>query len=646
MKQGDKGAVSPTVENPNPGTAPNAPKPDQLQDVSVGAKLEPLAKEIAEALASKNFLTRIACRAGLDMHGPISRHVGTQIGGAVLLLIVQFFVDLFAWSIAFGWVFSEEKYPYLYPFLTFGMAAAISTVVLLFDWFLISAPMAPGLFGWLRPGFLARIAVAFLFSSIVAIPIELLIMQDQIETRFEHLDKEALRNAVSSQGELCFRNWTSSRNNAKSGIDKRVGSKEDAAGVATKVPDNEPSGKLKFASNFLDAKKAGYESSLNAKTKTDKLPFLKCKFAEGGEDSNRAALRSIGDTLYGAGDPVKKFSEFGAQLRTAGEKAVIDAKKRKEEHAKTVRPGVDKPKELGDAWDSEKKTRNKALVEAVECKELLDGAIAAAKLLSDAKGEVIRSYDGEDDRQRRVTKEAEAAAETTRKEDERSSKKEEIAAARNCQRSIDPDMTSILQRYESTEGDKKKWTGTPITNLVKKRKADAEADRKADAAKAATATSNPEPDSKADAGEAVTAASKREPDRIADADSKFEADNWYIAWADLTPVQVEFVTNTRIRVPRDLSARIAALDVLTTDSSGGQGSPESDGDGRVDWRAEQQAMAEPNNRVKWGIRILFMALAGLVVIAKLWFSNATRQYFRYGKDPILAKEYQPGSFTF
>lgn len=610
-KQGDKGAASSTAGNSKHGANQSAPKGDKGDGVSERDELEPLAKEIADALASENFLTRIACRAGLDMHGPISRHVGTQIGGAVLLLIVQFFVDLFAWSIAFGWVFSEEKYPYLYPFLTFGMAAAISTVVLLFDWFLISAPMAPGLFGWLRPGFLARIAVAFLFSSIVAIPIELLIMQEQIDTRFEHLDKEALRNAVGSEVQRCKDNIAKGSRNLEGEGPSRGGGNGKPTTDAPLTVNLMDDPKVIDAKNKLTQAETAYKKLVvpqedgKVESQKDGPSITACKDVVG----TKATMDTLRVFHLDVKGKALEFEKEHEVLKIAASNAHNNARESAKKCKNAQKSSKPSPEPAVQGTERAKtdpcskfETDSKA---AKKCQSVLEQVRTEGVSLSAAKSNYDTVYSEVYSMHTTDSISKQAAQGTMKHNQDTMTEQRRINSLKACELSIDPSMTSILQRYESTPDSKeKKWTGTPITDLVKKRKADAEAAKKA------------------------------------------EADNWYIAWADLTPVQVEFVTNTRIRVPRDLSARIAALDVLTTDSSGGQGSPESDGDGRVDWRAEQQAMAEPNNRVKWGIRILFMALAGLVVIAKLWFSNATRQYFRYGKDPILAKEYQPGSFTF
>jgi hypothetical protein len=119
----------------------------------------------------------------LDEHGPMPRTVQAQVGFGVLLMGVQFCLDMLAWTLGFRWVFVNAMgWPgwilaVLFAFLIAGIIVIFERFVLTADVYGSKVPL------FLNPAILMRVAVVVLFASVTAIPVELMVFHDVIQGR-------------------------------------------------------------------------------------------------------------------------------------------------------------------------------------------------------------------------------------------------------------------------------------------------------------------------------------------------------------------------------------------------------------------------------------------------------------------------------
>ncbi len=119
----------------------------------------------------------------LDEHGPMPRTVQAQVGFGVLLMMVQFCLDMLAWTLGFRWVFVNAMG---WPgwILAVGFAFLIASIILIFERFVLTADVySSKLPLLLNPAILMRIAVVVLFATVTAIPVEMLVFNDVIQGR-------------------------------------------------------------------------------------------------------------------------------------------------------------------------------------------------------------------------------------------------------------------------------------------------------------------------------------------------------------------------------------------------------------------------------------------------------------------------------
>lgn len=119
----------------------------------------------------------------LDEHGPMPRTVQAQVGFGVLLIFVQFCLDMLAWTLGFRWVFVNAMG---WPgwILAVLFAFLIASIIVIFERFVLTADVystkVPLL---LNPAILMRIGVVVLFATVTAIPVEMLVFNDVIQGR-------------------------------------------------------------------------------------------------------------------------------------------------------------------------------------------------------------------------------------------------------------------------------------------------------------------------------------------------------------------------------------------------------------------------------------------------------------------------------
>lgn len=119
----------------------------------------------------------------LDEHGPMPRTVQAQVGFGVLLMIVQFCIDMLAWTLGFRWVFVNAMgWPgwglaVLFAFL-------IALIIIIFERFVLAADVYGSKVPlFLNPAILMRVVVVVLFATVTAIPVELMVFNDVIQGR-------------------------------------------------------------------------------------------------------------------------------------------------------------------------------------------------------------------------------------------------------------------------------------------------------------------------------------------------------------------------------------------------------------------------------------------------------------------------------
>jgi hypothetical protein len=119
----------------------------------------------------------------LDEHGPMPRTVQAQVGFGVLLMFVQFCMDMLAWVLGFRWVFVNAMGPG--GWILAGLFAfLIALVIVIFERFVLTADVAnKKLPIFLNPAILMRVGVVVLFATVTAIPVEMLVFHDVIQGR-------------------------------------------------------------------------------------------------------------------------------------------------------------------------------------------------------------------------------------------------------------------------------------------------------------------------------------------------------------------------------------------------------------------------------------------------------------------------------
>jgi len=119
----------------------------------------------------------------LDEHGPMPRTVQAQVGFGVVLMGVQFCLDMLAWILGFRWVFVNAMGPAGW-ILAVLFALLISSIIAIFERFVLTADVyGRRLPLFLNPAILMRVAVVVLFASVTAIPVEMLVFHDVIQGR-------------------------------------------------------------------------------------------------------------------------------------------------------------------------------------------------------------------------------------------------------------------------------------------------------------------------------------------------------------------------------------------------------------------------------------------------------------------------------
>lgn len=119
----------------------------------------------------------------LDEHGPMPRTVQAQVGFGVMLMGVQFCMDLLAWTLGFRWVFVNAMGWPGWP-LALLFAGLIASIILIFERFVLTADVYGSKVPlFLNPAILMRVAVVILFATVTAIPVELMVFNDVIQGR-------------------------------------------------------------------------------------------------------------------------------------------------------------------------------------------------------------------------------------------------------------------------------------------------------------------------------------------------------------------------------------------------------------------------------------------------------------------------------
>ncbi len=119
----------------------------------------------------------------LDEHGPMPRTVQAQVGFGVVLMGVQFCLDMLAWILGFRWVFVNAMGPAGW-ILAVLFALLISSIIAIFERFVLTADVyGRKLPLFLNPAILMRVAVVILFASVTSIPVEMLVFHDVIQGR-------------------------------------------------------------------------------------------------------------------------------------------------------------------------------------------------------------------------------------------------------------------------------------------------------------------------------------------------------------------------------------------------------------------------------------------------------------------------------
>ncbi len=134
----------------------------------------------------------------LDEHGPMPRTVQAQAGFGVLLMSVQFCMDMLAWTLGFRWVFVNAMGPIGWV-LAVLFAFLISLVIIIFERFVLTADVyATKVPLFLNPAILMRVAVVVLFAAITSIPVEMLVFHDVIQGRLNG-ELQGVREAARQQ---------------------------------------------------------------------------------------------------------------------------------------------------------------------------------------------------------------------------------------------------------------------------------------------------------------------------------------------------------------------------------------------------------------------------------------------------------------
>lgn len=134
----------------------------------------------------------------LDEHGPMPRTVQAQAGFGVMLMTVQFCMDMLAWTLGFRWVFVNAMG---WPgwILAVLFAFLIALVIIIFERFVLTADVyASRLPLFLNPAILMRVAVVVLFAAITSIPVEMLVFHDVIQGRLNG-ELQGVREAARNQ---------------------------------------------------------------------------------------------------------------------------------------------------------------------------------------------------------------------------------------------------------------------------------------------------------------------------------------------------------------------------------------------------------------------------------------------------------------
>ena len=591
-------SVSPAVGDGGGGSAaprfvapivPQTEVPPRAKAADDSGKLTESSKDARELLHRENWIGKVATLLALDIHGKMSRTTAAQAGAAGLLLMVQGCIDIFAWTIAFHWAFQAiEQHGSDSRFWQAPMAwlAAllfawlISGVIFMYDWFLLTAPMASGAFGWLRLGFLARLATALFFSGIVAVPLELLVMQEEIEQEIKLAEAVNMKRVVDGKKQQCEK-----REKDKENIvvldqqQKALGEKKEQA---------------ESAATRLLALKGQLGERLGEQTCVAGIDGLKPTGAKREIKEIKGLLLSISETRPLGKTLEEVLGNNARRLLAEGKTAALDD---------TVETAFEAwgtaDSELGNNWATCRNT----------CK----------MSNPDGPGRVTCS-DGR--------KKARCGSEKPAFGDKAGPKKDAEACYVQVKErliAVNGLASSIAEsgQAHATASVEAKEQGEKLdTQAATDKKA--ERDRKAERIQACQNQVE---------AEVLKVPKDRLPDAVSEKLSSVKVPSTpTVSWSEFSPNDVEKLTGEPITVPKSLAARYAILDRITDD----QAAP----------TVERRASARYNNRVKWGIRVFFLALAVLVVIAKLMFNEATRCYYRYGKDPLLDPGHEPGHFVF
>lgn len=179
--------LPPPVQQPAPNAAPAPRTPHTRQQVAPFVDLY-----------APTWLSPLIRLLVLDEHGPMPRTVQAQAGFGVLLMSVQFCMDMLAWTLGFRWVFVNAMG---WPgwILAVLFAFLISLVIIIFERFVLTADVyASRLPLFLNPAILMRVVVVVLFAAITSIPVEMLVFHDVIQGRLNG-ELQGVREAARHQ---------------------------------------------------------------------------------------------------------------------------------------------------------------------------------------------------------------------------------------------------------------------------------------------------------------------------------------------------------------------------------------------------------------------------------------------------------------
>ncbi|MSQ84249.1 MAG: DUF4407 domain-containing protein [Myxococcales bacterium] len=149
-------------------------------------------------LYAPTWLTPLIRLLVLDEHGPMPRTVQAQAGFGILLMTVQFCMDMLAWTLGFRWVFVNAMG---WPgwILAVLFAFLISLVIIIFERFVLTADVyASKVPLFLNPAILMRVIVVVLFAAITSIPVEMMVFHDVIQGRLNG-ELQGVREAARHQ---------------------------------------------------------------------------------------------------------------------------------------------------------------------------------------------------------------------------------------------------------------------------------------------------------------------------------------------------------------------------------------------------------------------------------------------------------------